>query len=372
MQTLQTQMIPEITVGIDLGDRKSELCRLDRQGAVVERLSLATTPRALEAYFGALSPVRGVLEAGTHSPWTCRLLQRLGHEVIVANPSQLHGGKRRSRKKNDRIDAEYLARVGRVDPALLFPVRHRSEPTQADLALIHSRDALVRTRASRVNHVRGTVKAFGARLPSSSTPSFVRQVRAQIPEALHTALLPVLEMIQALTQQIKGYDREIERKAEEDYPGTGALRQVTGVGALTALAYVLVIEDPNRFKKSRSVGSYLGLTPRLDHSGEHAPELPIAKTGDALLRRLLVSSAHYILGPFGPDTDLRRWGLARAAGGKSAKKRAVVALARKLAVLLHRLWSTGEVYEPLRNTGKRSEELNAASNTQEPLMQIAA
>lgn len=348
---MQTQTNPEITVGIDLGDRKSELCRLDRAGDVLERRVLSTAPAALERYFGGCDPCRVVLEAGTHSPWTSRLLEALEHEVIVANPSKLHGGRKRSRKKTDRIDAEYLARLGRADPALLYPLHHRSEETQADLALLHSRDALVRTRASLVTHVRGTVKALGVRLPATSTPSFAKAVRERIPDALRPALLPVLEMIQSLTEQIKGYDRAIERKAEQDYPATRALRQVTGVGALTALCYVLVIEDPARFPKSRSVGSYLGLTPRLDQSGEYAPELPIGKTGDRLLRRLLVSSAHYILGPWGPDTDLRRWGLELAArGGKNAKKRAVVAVARKLAVLLHHLGVSGERYEPLHNT----------------------
>ena len=128
------------------------------------------------------------------------------------------------------------------------------------------------------------------------------------------------------------------------------LRQVPGVGALTALTYVLTLEDPARFADPRAVGSYLGLRPRQADSGDLSPQLHVTKAGDEMLRRLLVGAAHYILGPFGPDTDLRRWGLGLAArGGKRGKRLAVVAVARKLSVLLLRLWATGEAYEPLRN-----------------------
>jgi transposase len=164
----------------------------------------------------------------------------------------------------------------------------------------------------------------------------------------------VLETIASLTHKIRRYERHIEQLASERYPETCLLRQVSGVGPLTALSFVLTLEDPGRFRRSRSVGAYLGLRQRQSQSGEQDPELRITKAGDHDLRRLLIGSAHYLLGPFGPDTDLRRWGLALAARGKkNAKKRAVVAVARKLAVLLHRLWVTAEVYEPLRNHGRR-------------------
>lgn len=164
----------------------------------------------------------------------------------------------------------------------------------------------------------------------------------------------MLDVIAVLGKEVGRYDRQVETLAATRHPETTALRQVPGVGALTALSYVLTLEDPARFPKSRAVGSYLGLRPKQRDSGESTPALRISKRGDAHLRRLLVGSAHYILGPFGPDTDLRRWGLTLAArGGTNAKKRAVVAVARKLAVLLHRLWVTGEVYEPLRLAQQR-------------------
>lgn len=268
MERFWSPAIPKVTVGLDLGDRKTELCQLDEQGQVAEQSWVATTRAGVEKRFRDLEPARVVLEAGTHSPWISRMLEAFGHEVIVANPAELYAGKRtRRRKKNDRIDAEFLARQGRADPALLFPIQHRSEETQGDLALIHSRDALVRARASLVNHVRGTVKSVGGRLPASSTPSFARTAGEQIPEVLRPALVPVLEMIQALSEQIVAFDKQIECMAEEKHPATRSLRQVTGVGALTALTYVLVLEDPKRFKRSRSVGSYLGLAPRLEETG---------------------------------------------------------------------------------------------------------
>jgi transposase len=207
----------------------------------------------------------------------------------------------------------------------------------------------VRTRTLLVNHVRGAVKATGARLPACSTHSFATKATEHIPAALQEALAPILETIRTLGQQLRQFDAAIERVAANVHPETARLRAVPGIGALTALCYVLTLEDPSRFRSSRAVGSYLGLRPRRDQTGGSDPELRITRAGDPLLRRLLVGSAQYVLGPFGPDTDLRRWGLRLAArGGKNAKKRAVVAVARKLAVLLHHLWVTGAAYRPVR------------------------
>src|SRR5262249_25538152 len=159
-----------------------------------------------------------------------------------------------------------------------------------------------------VNHVRGAVKSWGGRLRSSSTRSFARQGASQLPEALRPALEPLLDVLALLTRQIEEYDRQIEAACREAYPETELLRQVGGVGAVTSLAFVLTLEDPHRFGRSRSVGSFVGLRPARDKSGAQDPELRITKAGDQLLRRLLVGSAHYMLGPFGPDCDLRRWG----------------------------------------------------------------
>src|SRR6184192_3374802 len=333
-----------LTIGVDLGDRYSELYVVDAAGACVETGRIRTTVAGLEQWFGGRAPARVVLEAGTHSPWASRVLQRLGHEVLVANPRKL-----RAIYKDDRVDAEYLARVGRLDPALLKPITHRGEAAQADLAVLSSRDVLVRTRTLLINYTRGVVKAMGGRLPRCSAESFARRVGPHVPPALRPALAPVLAQLQQLTAAIRGVDREVERRCAEQYPATAQLRQVSGVGPVTALAYVLVLEDPRRFPRSRAVGAYLGLRPRRSQSGEQDPQLRITKAGHPFLRRLVVQAAHYILGPHGPDCDLRRHGERIAArGGKNAKKRAVIAVARKLAVLLHVLWIRGEVYEPLR------------------------
>jgi transposase len=335
------------TIGLDLSDKTTEACVLDAAGEVVERFRVRTTSAALERALARFEPSRVILEVGTHSPWVSRLVTRLGHEAIVANPRRVRLIAENDSKSDD-FDAELLARLGRIDPNLLAPIVHRGEQAQRDLVLLRSRDGLVRARSQVINQVRGFAKSLGTRLPTSSAEAFARRVRAVAPAELFPGLETMLAMTEQLTLEIRRMDREVERLCTERYPETRSLRQVKGVGPITALAFVLTLEDPHRFARSRSVGSYLGLRPRQRDSGEQRPQLRITKAGDALLRRLLVTAAHYILGPFGPDTALRRHGLRIAErGGKAAKKRAVVAVARKLAVLLHRLWVSGELYQPL-------------------------
>src|SRR5215213_8747686 len=353
---------PKITAGLDLGDKYSYLCLIDTEsGEVIEEGRLRTTPEAFKRHFCSEQPLRIAIEAGTHSPWVSRVLEEeCGHEVLVANPRKtrlIYSNKR----KTDEIDAENLARLARLDPKLLYPLKHRAEECQAHLAIIRSREALVSCRTQLVNHVRGAVKSFGGRLPKCPARSFHKKVVEHIPEALWSALGPVLATIGSLTERIQDYDRQLETVCQEHYPETELLRQVEGVGALTALTFVLTLEDPYRFEKSRSVGAYLGLVPARDQSGDRDPQKRISKEGDEMLRRLLVGCAHYILGPFGSDSDLRRHGEKIASrGAKNAKKRAAVAVARKLSVLLHRLWVTAEVYDPLYNTRRCAEQGEAA------------
>jgi transposase len=335
---------------MDLGDEYSHLCLLNAEGQVEEESRVRTTPEAMKRQFKKRSSCRIAIEAGTHSPWISRLLDECGHDVIVANPRKVRLIYQND-SKDDRVDAQYLARVARLDPTLLAPIEHRSEEAQKDLAVLRAREALVEARTKLVNHVRGSVKATGGRIPAMSTAAFAAKASKHVPEALLPALLPLLETMQELTKQIGRQDRRIERMAEERYPQSETLRTVPGVGSLTSMAYVLTLQDPGRFPQSRTVGAYVGLTPRRDQSGKGDPQLGITKAGDGYLRKLLVGSAHYILGPFGPDSDLRRWGLKLAErGGKNAKKRAIVAVARKLSVLLHRLWVTQKPYEPLRHS----------------------
>jgi transposase len=349
---------PQMTAGLDLGDKYSHLCLIDQQsGEVMEEGRLRTTPEAFRRRFASEQPLRIAIEAGTHSPWVSRLLEECGHEMLVANARKLrliYANKR----KTDEVDAENLARLARLDPKLLYPVRHRGEGAQAHMAMIRSRQALIGSRTQLVNHVRGAVKSFGARLPKCPARSFHKRASEHIPEALLPALEPILEQIGSLTERIRDYERQLETISKEHYPHeTGLLRQLEGIGPLTALTFVLTLEDPYRFERSRSVGAYLGLVPATDRSGDRDPrEKRISKEGDEMLRKLLVGSAHYILGPFGSDSDLRRHGEKIASrGGKNAKKRAVVAVARKLAVLLHRLWVTAEVYVPLHDAHRRAD-----------------
>src|SRR6202142_3866769 len=339
----------KLTLGLDLGDRSSWYCVLDEAGEVISEQKLSTTPKAMKEVFGAMPRSRIALETGMHSPWVSRLLSELGHEVIVAHARnvRLIG---ESRRKDDRLDAMTLARLARIDPQLLSPVKHRSAQAQADLTVIRARAGLVRARTALVNTARGLAKSYGERLRGCNVRNMNPEKAEGLSPELQRALQPLLAAIEALSERIYEYNQQIAKIAKESYPQVARLEQVKGVGTLIALTYLLTLEDAQRFRKSRDVGCYVGLQPGRRNSGQSEPQLHISKEGDPYLRTLLVQGAHHILGPFGADSDLRRWGLKLAErGGKNGKKRAVIATARKLAVLLHRLWVSGEVYEPLRN-----------------------
>src|ERR1700680_3992658 len=338
----------KLTVGLDLGDRSSWYCVLDEAGAIVQEQKLGTTPKAMKEVFDAIPRSRIALETGMHSPWVSRALSELGHEVIVAHARnvRLIG---ESRKKDDRLDAQTLARLARIDPQLLCPVKHRSAKAQADLTVIRARAGLLRARTALVNTVRGLAKSYGERLRGCSVRNMNAEKAKALSPELQTALEPLLAGIESLSEQIREYNERIETLARQSYPQVTLLKQVKGVGTLIALTFLLTLEDAHRFRKSRDVGCYLGLQPGRRNSGQNEPQMHISKEGDPYLRTLLVQGAHHILGPFGADSDLRRWGLKLAErGGRNGKKRAIIAVARKLAVLLHRLWVSGEVYEPLR------------------------
>jgi transposase len=341
-----------MTLGLDLGDRTTQWCLVGDRG-VVKDGSVPTDAASLrKACEIAMSrgAERVVMEVGTHSPWVSRELASLGIEVVVADPYAVKliwsAG-----RKSDRRDAQVLARLGRADIELLHPVQHRGAQAQADLSLLRSRAQLVEVRTCLVNHVRGSCKSLGVRLPKCSTESFHTMVADLIPAELKKAQGAVLESIAQLSLKIKELEVEIHRMCKEAYPETKHLTQVTGVGPITALTFVLTVEQPSRIVQTRNVGAYFGLVPGCSQSGNRDPELHITKRGDEDMRRLLVSCAQYILGPFGPDTDLRRFGeRLQAKGGKAAKRRAVVAVARKLAILLLSLWRSGQTYEPLKKS----------------------
>ena len=336
---------PAITVGLDLGDRFSQYCMLNRDGEVIETGRIQTTEAALRRHFEGEPQMRVALECGTHSAWISRMLEQLGHQVLVANTRKIRAITA-SESKNDRNDAEKLARFAAHDPRLLSPICHRSAERQRDLDLVHARSTLLRARTMIVNALRGLVKSAGGRLPVCSTASFQTRVEASIPAALAAAARPLLEQIEALNRNIVEMDRMIEQLAVR-YPEIELLRSVPGVGPVVAATYVLTLDSKDKIQHSRQAGAFLGLRPRQSQSGDSDPQQRIAKTGNVYLRSLLVQTAQYVLGRFGPDSELRRWGLKLAScGGKRGKKRAIVAVARKLAVILHRIWQTGNNWQP--------------------------
>jgi transposase len=328
----------KLTIGLDLGDRNSWYCVLDETGGIALEKRVSTTAKALGEVFGGMPHSRMALETGTHSPWISRLLSELGHEVIVANARKVRliG---ESRKKDDRLDAQTLARLARIDPELLCMIRARA--------------GLVRARTGLVNAARGVAKSYGERLRGCNVRNMNPEKAEGLSPELQRALEPLLSAIEEISGRIAEYNQRIEALAQQSYPQVALLKQIKGVGTLIALTFLLTLEDPQRFGKSRDVGCYLGLQPGRRNSGQSQPQMHISKEGDPYLRTLLVQGAQHILGPFGVDCDLRRWGLKLAErGGKSGKKRAIVATARKLAVLLHHLWVSGEVYEPLHNSSR--------------------
>lgn len=336
-------------MGLDLGDRQSAYCLMDEAGKVAQRGTVGTNEPHLTRWACAMVPTRFVMEAGTHSIWVRRLLMRLGHEVLVANPNRMKLITQ-STNKNDRVDAEWLAFAGHMPERFIKPVEHRPEQMQEDLAVMRSRAHLVESRTAHVNHVRGILKSLGLLMPVCDAKYFHTKAALYIPG--HPGIAATVPVIAELTKQIDELDKEVSRLIVERYPIAQHLRQIRGVGPITSLAFVLTINDPHRFKKSRQVGAYIGMTPKQRQSGERDPQLRITKAGNAYLRQLLVEAAHYIMGARGEDSDLRRWGLKRLEhGGKNVKKRVLVAVARKLAVLLHRLWVTGEIYQPLYASG---------------------
>ncbi len=350
-KSIRLQELQVSAIGLDLADKNSDWVALDEGGTVIVRQRVRTTDPELRRTFASMKPTVIAIEVGTHSAWVSRLLKECGHRVIVANARKIaliHKNKR----KNNKVDAETLARLARVDEELLYPIQHRDQQSQADLAVLRSRDLIIGARTKLINHVRGCTKAFGMQLPKCSAEAFVNRCKPLLPEMIKAAVEPVIEHIERMSNQIHAYDKQIAQIIERQ-PAAEQLMQIKGVGPLTSLAYVLTIEDPHRITTSRSAGAYFGLVPGSDDSGETHKQKRITKEGDQFCRRLLVLAAHYILGRFGPDSDLRRHGLSIASrGGKNAKKRAAVAVARKLAVLMHHLWISGETYVPLFNADR--------------------
>ena len=335
----------QLTIGLDLGDRRHTYYVLDGAGKMAREGSLGNTREQLATMARSYPGATVVMEAGTHSPWVSRFLQELGLRVIVANPRKTRAIYQNERK-SDRRDAMMLARLARMDPTLLHPVEHGSQEAQQDMLQLKLRDSLVRARVALINAVRFTLKSLGYPVSNPSSERFHKLVLSEVPESIGEMIAQNVAAIAELTQRIKALEVSISRLAAERYPETIHLQQVSGVGPITSLYFVLKVGTPGRFQRTRDIGAFLGLCPRRDQSGETDKELRISKCGDQYLRGLLVNAAQYILGPFGTDSALREHGLRLAQEGTArAKKRAVVAVARKLAVLLLTLWKSREPYE---------------------------
>lgn len=343
--------IPHTTIGVDLGDTKHHYCVLDQAGNSLREGSIPNEREALVRLAARYPGARVAIEVGTHSPWVGTLLASEGLEVFVANARKLRAIYENERK-NDALDARMLAKIARLDPELLSPIRHISQEAMADRMVLGNRDRLVGVRKTLVQSVRSSVKSLGHRVASCSPEVFTARVREALgPEGsgLLKAIEPVLCSIEAINRSIGQLDSQIEQLATRKYPEAARLRQVPGVGPVTSLAFVLAIEDPSRIATTRDIGAYLGMVPRRDQSGDSDKSLGISKTGNTYVRTLLVQCAQHILGPHGPDSDLRRFGLQLAErGGRAAKKKAIVAVARKLAVVMLSLWKSGKDYRALR------------------------
>jgi len=343
---MKTKNKKETTIGIDLGDKKHDAYALSNDGELISRHEVTNTKLGLKELSDRYPGAVMVMEAGTHSPWVSRYLSELGHEVIVANPRKLRAIYE-SDNKTDERDAEMLARLGRFDRKLLYSVSHVSERHQRGLSLLRSRDVLVESRTKLINHARGTLKSLGVRLPKTiRAEAFATKVSAFLEATDRTLMEPILKGIQSMTDQIKALEKRLGELAESEFPVAKRLEQeLPGVGPLTSLAFVLIIERPERFKKVRDIGPFLGLVPKRDKSGSIDKPMRISKAGNQLMRRLLVNCAQYNLGPFGPDTALRRAGERICKDrGKVAKRKAVIAVARKLSVVMLKLWQNPEAH----------------------------
>jgi transposase len=357
----------ETYIGVDLGDRKHHVCVTDKDGAILKEFSITNNRAALTQLCNDHPDAAVALEVGGHSPWISRELKSNGMHVTVANARKLRAIYQNDRKC-DRFDAQILAKLLRADPDLLSPIQHGSEQAQKDLVAIKVRASLVRQRTGMVNTLRGVVKSMGLRIPSSSSEAFHLRAKEFLADqpALEPAIAPALKALESLTEQIRSYEKAIEEAARTDHPQALKLRQIPSIGPITSLAFVLAIEDPGRFEDPRDVGAYLGLVPRRDQSGNTDKQLPISKAGNNYLRQLLVQCAQYLIGHFGPDCALREQGLKLVAkGGKAAKKKATIAVARKLAVMMVAMWQKGSEYEafpPVRKSAPRDRPSKASRN----------
>lgn len=343
-------------IGIDLSDIKHQICVLNKDGETLVEKTISNNYSGIERLSKDYPHALIAMEVGTHSPWISNYLKELGHEVIVANARKLRAIYCNERK-SDKRDAQMLAKLARVDRELLYPIQHGSLKNLENRQRIALRDNLVKQRVGLVNSVRFSLKSLGLRLNSPSTASFAAYAKKALVKHTNTLeiVAPLLKVIETMSEEIKKLDLYVKTVMTAQLPATKQLIQVPGVGALSAVSFILAIDDPHRFKDSRNVAAYLGLVPRRDQSGEVDKQLAISKAGNKQIRTLLVQCAQYIMRPSSPDSDLKRHGMRIAErGGRISKRKAIVAVARKLSVVLLTLWQNENDYIPLRNAQRHT------------------
>jgi transposase len=330
----------EVYAGLDVSDKSTHVCVVDGGGRVVWSGSCATCPETIARTLARRAPglARAVLETGALSSFLYRGLAERGVAVTCVCARHAHGVLSARVNKSDAHDAEGLAQMART--GWYKAVRIREEGTHLDRASLKIREQLTASHRALANQLRGLLKLFGLRLGQVTTPGKRRErlqaLFAQKPE-LREVMAPLLESLEALEVRIATLSRRLAARAAAD-PVTARLMSVPGVGPITALVYKTSIEDPDRFDHSRSAGAFAGLAPRRSQSGERDVTGHISRAGDPMLRSALYEAANSLLARVKRDCPLRTWGLALAR--TRGAKRARVAVARKLAILLHRLWAS--------------------------------
>lgn len=342
--------LKKIYVGFDVSEKTIETFAVCGIETSKSSCKIENAPQAIKKFlrmFKTPDQVCIVMETGTHSLWMSQLISSLGFEVVVAHARDLaliYG----SDQKNDRLDAEKLARLAQADRKLLHPIKHMTLERQIDLTIVKARDLVVRQRTQLINTIRGLLRTSGHKLIEAEyTCVAIKKCCQALPEEIRPAIAPLLQQICYLDLAIKDYDRQVKKLCKK-YPETLLLQQISGIGPITSIAFVLIVGDPNRFENPARLCAYLGVVPRQDQSGNTDKQLGITKKGNKLMRNLLVQAAHYILGPFGQDCDLRAYGMRiQSRGGKIARKKSYVAVARKLVMVMIRLWQyPDQKYDP--------------------------
>ena len=344
--TARQSLTNRMFVGLDLASKISTYHVLDASGETVCTGTVRTQRADLERTFAPVVPAVIAMETGSVSRVADEVLSSQGHTVVVGNPRRI-AAIFSNVKKCDKVDAAMLAELVRVSPRLLSPIQHRTATAHGGLTLIRARDANVRARATQINLVRGMAKSYEFQLPSCDAENFTRVVRPLVDQTEFGQMLaPTLDVIAAQTVAIAQFDAKIKAYSDKHVPQAKQLAAIPGVGPLTAMAFALTVDDPHRFPNYRAVGAYLGLVPRRDQSGDVDKRLPITKCGDPLTRRLLVQCGQVILQERTKPTDLKRFGERLMGTVGSRRKRAVVAVARKLAVHMWTIMRSGKDYDP--------------------------